>query len=160
LKDPARFVDCARRARGAGKPLLIVKAGRTEGGAAAAFSHTASLAGSFQALEAVCRDTGALLMDDFDAMLLLASALGRRRGRRVASAVVISTSGGGGAVAADRLAALSVPLTRLAPKTDAALAEHYSPGQARNPIDLGGRLPGGEAIDIADTTMAIVAGDP
>ena len=160
LKDPQRFIACARRAREAGKPFLIVKAGRTEGGAAAAFSHTASLAGSFQALEAVCRETGVLLTDDFDAMLLLASALVRHRRRRVRSAVIISTSGGGGAVAADRLASVSVPLTGLAPATGSAFAEHYSPGQARNPIDLGGRLAGGEAIDIADTTMAIVSRDP
>jgi acetyl-CoA synthetase (ADP-forming) len=160
LKNPSRFVECARKARAAGKPFLIVKAGRTEGGVAAAFSHTASLAGSFAALEAVCRETGTLLMDDFDAMLLLASALVQHRGRRVSSAVIITTSGGGGAVAADRLAAVSVPLTRLAPATEMAFAEHYSPGQARNPIDLGGRLAGGEAIDIADTTMAIVARDP
>lgn len=160
LKDPQRFLACARRARDAGKPLLIVKAGRSEGGAAAAFSHTASLAGSHQALEAVCREHRVLLMDDFDAMLLLAAALVQHPGRAVRSAVIISTSGGGGAVAADRLAAASVPLTRLAPATDAVLAQHYSPGQARNPIDLGGRLPGGAAIEIADTTMAIVAADP
>jgi acetyl-CoA synthetase (ADP-forming) len=160
LKDAQRFLARARRARDGGKPLLIVKAGRSEGGAAAAFSHTASLAGSYQALEAACRDTGALLMDDFDAMLLLAAALARHGGRKVRSAVIVSTSGGGGAVAVDRLAAARVPLTRLAPATDAALAQHYSSGQARNPIDLGGRLAGGEAIDIAGTTMAIVAADP
>jgi acetyl-CoA synthetase (ADP-forming) len=160
LKDAQRFVACARRARAQEKPLLIVKAGRTQGGAAAAYSHTASLAGSYQALEAACCDTGALLLDDFDAMLLLASALARHGGRKVRSAVIVSTSGGGGAMAADRVAEASVPLTRLAPETGSALAQHYSPGQARNPIDLGGRLAGGKAIDIAAETMAIVAADP
>src|SRR5581483_3546756 len=115
---------------------------------AAAYSHTASLAGSFQALETVCRENCVLLMDDFDAMLLLASALVRHHRRRVRSAVIVSTSAGGGAVAPDRLASVSVPLTRLAPATEAASAQHSSPGQARNRIDLGGRLAGGEAIEI------------
>lgn len=160
LKDPARLLFLADRARAAGKPFLMVKAGRTEMGARAAFSHTASLAGSFAALEAVCADRGIVLMDDLDAMVLLASSLARFPGRVVRSACIITTSGGGGAIAADRLAASGVPLTEFAPATKAALAEWYSAGQANNPIDLGGRLPGGEAMEIADTTMTIAASDP
>jgi len=159
LKDPARFVALARRARAIGKPWLMVKAGRTESGARAAFSHTASLAGSFAALEAVCRDVGVVLLDDFDAMTLLAASLARYPGRVVQGATLITTSGGGGAITADRLAAAGIPLTRFAPDTDAALGEHYSPGQASNPIDFGGRT-SGESVDIADVTMSLVGADP
>ncbi len=160
LKDVPRFLAMADQARVAGKPLLMVKAGRTEGGARAAFSHTASLAGSFAALEAVCRDRGIVLMDDLDAMVLLAGCMARYPGRAVRSATVITPSGGGGAIAADRLSESGVPLTQFAPQTRAALAELYSPGQGGNPIDLGGRLPGGEAMDIAHTTLSIAAADP
>jgi acyl-CoA synthetase (NDP forming) len=160
IKDPARFLVLADRAREVGKPILMVKAGRTAMGARAAYSHTASLAGSFAALEAVCRDRGVVLMDDLDAMVLLASSLGRYPGRAVRSACLITTSGGGGAIASDRLAERGVPLTEFAPATQAALTQWYSPGQANNPIDLGGRLPGGEAVDVADTTMTIAADDP
>jgi acyl-CoA synthetase (NDP forming) len=160
IKDPARFLVLADRAREVGKPILMVKAGRTAMGARAAYSHTASLAGSFAALEAVCRDRGVVLMDDLDAMVLLASSLGRYPGRAVRSACLITTSGGGGAIASDRLAERGVPLTEFAPATQAALTRWYSPGQASNPIDLGGRLPGGEAVDVADTTMTIAADDP
>jgi acyl-CoA synthetase (NDP forming) len=160
LKDSFRFLACARRARTAGKPLLIVKAGRTESGVRAAYSHTASLAGSYQALEAACRDLGVILLDDFDAMVLLAAGLVRHPHRKVRSVAIVTTSGGAAAIAADRLAAVGVALTRLAPATEAALAQHYSPGQAGNPIDLGGRLAGGEGDDVADITMALVAADP
>lgn len=160
LKDVPRFLAVAERARTAGKPLLMVKAGRTEGGARAAFSHTASLAGSFAALAAVCRDRGITLMDDLDAMVLLAACMARYPGRTVRSATVITPSGGGGAIAADRLSEGGVPLTAFAPQTQAALAEFYSPGQGNNPIDLGGRLPGGEAMDIAHTTLGIAGADP
>jgi acyl-CoA synthetase (NDP forming) len=160
FKDPARFVALARRARAIGKPWLLVKAGRTEPGAKAAFSHTASLAGSYQALAAVCRDAGVVLMDDLDAMVLLAASLVRFPGRRVRSANILTTSGGGGAIAADRLSELSIGLTRFAGDTAAKLGRLFSPGQAANPIDLGGRLAGGEAVEIADETMAIVGADP
>jgi acetyl-CoA synthetase (ADP-forming) len=160
LKDPARFVALARRARAAGKPWLLVKAGRTAAGAQAAFSHTASLAGSFDALAAVCRETGVVLMNDLDAMALLAAGLVRFPGRKVRSATIVTTSGGGGAIAADRLSEADIAMTRFAPQTECGLERLFSPGQARNPIDLGGRLAGGEAVDIADETMALVGADP
>lgn len=160
LKDPARFVDLARRARAAGKPWLLVKAGRTAAGAEAAYSHTASLAGSYDTLAAVCRETGVILMDDLDAMVLLAASLVRFSGRKVRSASIVTTSGGGGAIAADRLAEAGIGLTRFAPQTERGLSRLFSPGQARNPVDLGGRLAGGEAVEIADETMALIGADP
>ena len=160
FKDPARFVELARRARAAGKPWLLVKAGRTAAGAEAAYSHTASLAGSFEALAAVCHETGVVLMDDLDAMLLLAASLVRFPGRKPRSATILATSGGGGVIAADRLVAAGIGLTRLAPETAQSLSALFSPGQARNPIDLGGRLAGGEAVEIAEETMALIGADP
>ncbi|MFX9023755.1 hypothetical protein ABTN14_19135, partial [Acinetobacter baumannii] len=86
IKDPALLIRLADRARERGKPWLMVKAGRTGAGAAAAYSHTASLAGSFRALEAVCRERGIVLMDDTDAMILLAASMARFPGRKVANA--------------------------------------------------------------------------
>jgi len=160
FKDPARFVDLARRARAAGKPWLLVKAGRTAAGAEAAYSHTASLAGSYDALAAVCRETGVVLLDDLDAMVLLAASLVRFPGRKLRSATLLTTSGGGGAIGADRLAEAGIGLTRFAPETGRSLARLFSPGQARNPVDLGGRLAGGEAVEIAEETMALIGADP
>ncbi len=93
-------------------------------------------------------------------MVLLASCLSRYPGCSVRSATIITPSGGGGAIAADRLSETGIPLTAFARETQAELAKLYSPGQAGNPIDLGGRLPGGEAMDIAHTTVAIAAADP
>src|SRR5215470_3613899 len=130
FKDPARFVDLARCARAAGKPWLLVKAGRTAAGVEAAYSHTASLAGSFDALAAVCRETGVVLMDDLDAMVLLAASLVRFPGRKVRSATILTTSGGGGAIAADRLVEAGIGLTRLAPQTERSLSRLFSPGHA------------------------------
>lgn len=158
IKDPARFVALARRAREAGKPWLMVKAGRTEAGTRAAFSHTASLAGSYQALEAVCRANGIVMMDDPDAMILLAAGLARFPGRKVDRVAVITTSGGGGAISADRLSDLAIPLAGFEPATRQRLDADFPPEQAANPIDLGGRREG-EAAGVAHATMAAVGQD-
>ena len=74
VKDGARFVDLLRRARAAGKPVLIVKAGRTALGQQAVQSHTASLAGEFRAFESQVRHAGAVLVDDFLELVAQAAA--------------------------------------------------------------------------------------
>lgn len=159
IKDPARFLAAADAARRGGKPLLMVKAGRTEAGSAAAYSHTASLAGSYASLAAVCREHGVVLMDDPEAMILLAACLARFPGRKVDRVAIVTTSGGGAAIAADRLTETGIGLAAFAPETRARLDVHYSTRQAGNPIDLGGRREG-QASDVAFDTMMAVGQDP
>ncbi len=139
IKSPERFVALAGRARAAGKPWLMVKAGTTADGSRAAYSHTASLAGDFAALQAVCARENVVLLDDPLNMLVLAKALVRYPRRAVRKVAVITTSGGGGAITADRLSHHHIALSTFSQGTRQALAEHYAPGQAGNPIDIGGR---------------------
>lgn len=162
VKSPARFAELARRARKAGKPWLAVKAGKTEDGSRAAFSHTASMAGDFASLEAVCKAENIVLMDDPAAMLLLASAMTRYPGKKVDRAAIITTSGGGGALAADRLSEGGIPLAQFEAQTQATLNEFYSDGQAQNPIDVGGRRHevGANAKDVAERTASVALSDP
>jgi acetyl-CoA synthetase (ADP-forming) len=161
IKDPARFVALARRAREAGKPWLIVKAGRTEAGTRAAFSHTASIAGSHAVLASVCRDEQVTLLEEPGAMIALAAVMARHPHATVGSAgvAVITTSGGGGALAVDALTARGVPLARFGEATRARLDALYPPEQANNPIDLGGRR-FDEAADVSRSTGRIVRDDP
>lgn len=139
LKSPQRFVELARRARAAGKPWLMVKAGATADGSRAAYSHTASLAGNFEALKAVCERENVIMLDDPLNMLILAKAMVRYPKRTMRNVAVITTSGGGGAISADRLSQAGIPLSQFTPTTRETLAIHYSEGQASNPIDVGGR---------------------
>jgi acyl-CoA synthetase (NDP forming) len=138
IKSPDRFAELARRARAAGKPWLMVKAGTTADGSRAAFSHTASLAGDFAALKALCERENVVLMDDPLDMLSLARAMVRFPGRRVQQVAVITTSGGGGAITADRLSETGIGLSTFEPRTQETLAQYYSEGQANNPVDVGG----------------------
>lgn len=156
IKSPQRFVELARRARAAGKPWLMVKAGATADGSRAAYSHTASMAGDFEALKAICERENVILMDDPINMLSLARAMVRYPKRAVRNVAVITTSGGGGAISADQLSHTGIALSRFNASTQAKLAEHYSEGQASNPIDLGGRKHDGtDAVGVVTTEIAL-----
>lgn len=159
IKSPERFVQLARRARAAGKPWLMVKAGATDDGSRAAYSHTASLAGDFAALKAICERENVVMMDDPLNMLSLARAMVRYPRRSVRKVAVVTTSGGGGAITADQLSHAGIELARFNAATREGLAEHYSPGQADNPIDVGGRKhEGSEALGVVSAELAL--GDP
>lgn len=157
LKDPARFMETARRAHAAGKPWLAVKAGRTSHGAAAAFSHTASVAGSYEAFSAACRECGVLTMDDTDAMILLAQGIGKFPQARPDTVAIVTTSGGGGAITADRLTDLGIPLARFEPETAESLRRLYPDNVAgTNPIDMGSAKEGGSMVVGSDTLGAVL----
>jgi len=160
IKDPAHFIAVARRAREAGKPWLVVKAGRTQAGSRAAFSHTASIAGDHAVFAAVCREEGVILLDEPGAMMTLAALLARRRSGFRGRIGIVSASGGGGALAADEVAAtLGLELASFAPATRDALDLYYASGKGVNPLDLGGRQVG-DAATVARASTKIVADDP
>jgi acyl-CoA synthetase (NDP forming) len=140
FKNVARFRQLALQARDKGKPLLIVKAGRTEAGQIAARSHTASLAGSFAAFSALADETGLLLMDEPEGMVLTAGFFDKTVGlppSGTAGVGVIVSSGGAGTVLADRLSLAGLPLAAWHASTDERLRQHFLPQHINNPLDLG-----------------------
>jgi len=157
VKDAQRFVAAARRARAAGKPWLAVKAGRTEAGSRAAFSHTASIAGNHAVFAAVCEENGITLMNDLGAMMTLAASMVRYPRRTVNRIAIFTPSGGGGALASDALFERGFPLANFSDTTRGVLREHYAKGQANNPIDFGSRISGDPAKAARDTVAALQA---
>lgn len=137
LKAPRRFVELAQRAQARGKRVLAVKAGRTEAGSAAARSHTASLAGSYAAFETVCSETGVLLMDEPEAMILAAGVLAHAPRMEPGGIGMVVSSGGGGAVTADRMTVAGLPLAQWTEATHARLDTHFPRTHQNNPVDLG-----------------------
>jgi len=158
FRDARRFLALAEDARAREKPLVVMKAGRTDAGVRAARSHTASLAGSYAVFEAACRERGVLLTDDPDGMILAADVLGRWRARGEDGLAVLSPSGGGAAVAVDRVTEAGIRLAALQHGTKQALLEILLPPQADNPVDLGGRRDG-DPIATAERAMSLLAGD-
>lgn len=137
LKNPARFVELGRSANEKGKTVLAVKAGRTDAGLAAAKSHTASLAGSYAAFAAACRAGGVVLMDEPEAMIMVAGMLDKMGPFGAGSVGLVVSSGGGGAVTADRLTEGGVPMAAWTAGTVAKLETHFLPHHINNPMDLG-----------------------
>ncbi len=139
FRDGRRMAATLAAARTAGKPVLLLSAGRSEAAGRAAASHTGALVSAHATVAAVCRDAGALLLNSAGelvdtAVALLAPAL--PRGRRVA---VAGDSGGQGALAADTLTAHGLDVPRLSPGAATAVAAHLPAGApAGNPVDLAG----------------------
>ena len=114
-----------------------MKSGHTAAGARAASSHTAALAGSEAAVDALFRQTGVLRAETLEELLDLAALLSRQplpRGRRVA---VLTNAGGLGILCADACEAAGLTLPSLSDQTVTALRE-FLPAAASdaNPVDL------------------------
>jgi acetyl coenzyme A synthetase (ADP forming)-like protein len=134
--NPRRFARIARRV-GRRKPVVAVKAGRTSAGRRAAGSHTAALAASDVAVEALFRQTGVIRAETLEEMIDLALALGSQplpRGRRVA---VVTNAGGPAILCADACEAGGLSLPELSSTTRERLAS-FLPASASitNPIDM------------------------
>jgi acyl-CoA synthetase (NDP forming) len=101
IKDPERFARAAERARAAGKPIAVIKSGRTDAAARTAHSHTGALAGADEIFEAFCRQAGIARCDTLATLcetLKLFHMGGPLAGRRV---LVMGASGGDMAMTAD-----------------------------------------------------------
>lgn len=159
LKDGARFLELARRARAAGKPVLAVKAGRSAAGERLTQSHTASLAGSYAVWAAACRDHAVILLDDPEALIYCADFLIRFGAPAKSTVAVISPSGGTVAVTGDRVSAAGLALAEPGAETCAALRTLLPPGRLFNPLDVGG-LPRSSGLDSALTAYELLAKDP
>ncbi len=138
VTDGLGLMTAARRVVAeAGKPVLALKAGRTGAGAAAASSHTGSLAGSDQVCDAAFRQAGILRCDTIGQMLDLGQALAEQPvpgGNRVA---VITNAGGPGVLVADRAVRAGLRLASFQPATAAALKKSLPATASRaNPVDL------------------------
>ncbi len=132
----ARFATLARRVARR-KPILAVKSGTTASGARAASSHTAALAGSEAAVDALFHQAGVIRATSLEELIDVATLLSTQpmpRGRRVA---VLTNAGGLGILCADACEAAGLELPRSGEETLRALAP-LLPAEASlaNPVDM------------------------
>jgi acetyl coenzyme A synthetase (ADP forming)-like protein len=134
--NPRKFGRLARRVARK-KPIVAMKAGRTAAGARAASSHTAALAGSEAAVDALFHQAGVLRADSLEELLDLTSLLSSQplpRGNRVA---ILTNAGGLGILCADACEAAGLSLSELSSKTRERLGS-ILPAEASvsNPVDM------------------------
>jgi acetyl coenzyme A synthetase (ADP forming)-like protein len=134
--NPRRFARLARRVART-KPVLVVKAGRSAAGSRAAGSHTAALAASETAVDALFRQTGVIRADTLEELFDIASLLVRQPLPAGPHTAVVTNAGGPGILAVDALAAagleLAVPGETTAQALRALLPREASIG---NPVDM------------------------
>ena len=139
LRNPDKFRKIAKRARSAGKPIVVFKVGRSESGARSAVSHTGAMAGSDRMYDALFKEAGVIRVQEFADLLSvpLGLSIGRPlKGNRIA---ILTSTGGAGTLVADSLGLAGFDT----PVPDEATAEKLrgiQKGQQaaldRNPIDV------------------------
>jgi acyl-CoA synthetase (NDP forming) len=136
IQDGARFAEAVTRARANGKPVIAMKVGGSAVGAAAAASHTASLAGSDAVYDAALRQLGVERAKTPEDLVEIAYACTRGRlpsSRRLA---VVTMSGGAGVLMADAAEEEGLELTPLAEDSQKEVLSWVPFAAPRNPVDV------------------------
>ncbi|MGD2146477.1 MAG: acetate--CoA ligase family protein [Anaerolineae bacterium] len=136
LRDPMTFLEVAREVT-AKKPVLAMKAGRTEQGAKAAASHTGGLAKTDIATDLIFEKTGVLSFRDEGDLCQAAMAFASQpipRGVRVG---MITNTGGPAVIATDVLVSAGLEIPPLSQRAKEVLVERLHPAASiRNPVDV------------------------
>jgi acyl-CoA synthetase (NDP forming) len=118
-----------------GKPVVAMKVGRTELGAQAAASHTASLVGSDAVYDALFRQYGVHRAQTLDELMDIAYACTARKFPRAGRLGLVTISGGVGVLMADAATAAGLAVPPLPPATQAKLKQIIPYAAVRNPVD-------------------------
>ncbi|SPE53394.1 Acyl-CoA synthetase (NDP forming) [Verrucomicrobia bacterium] len=152
IGDARAFLSAAREVA-LTKPIIVIKPGRTEQAAKAAASHTGSLTGSDEVLEAAFRRVGVLRVNTIAELFHMAEVLGKQPRPKGPHLTIITNAGGPGVLATDMLVGSGGELTELSPETFNAFNQLLPPHWSRNnPVDiLGDAAPEkyAKAVDIA-----------
>jgi acetyltransferase len=136
LKDGRKFIDSCRKTR---KPVIALKSGVSAHGAAAAASHTGSLAGAVKVYGAAFQQAGVVQASDLNNLFDRTLALSLQPPLKGTNLLLITNGGGVGVLATDSAERFGIPLN-FAPKDVQEELKKHMPefGSAKNPVDLTG----------------------
>lgn len=136
IGDARSFLSSAREV-GRTKPIIVIKPGRTAGAAKAAASHTGSLTGSDEVLDAAFRRVGALRVNGIAELFYMAEVLAKQPRPRGPNLTIVTNAGGPGVLATDALILGGGELTELSEETYAGLNQILPAAWSHNnPIDI------------------------
>jgi acetyl coenzyme A synthetase (ADP forming)-like protein len=121
----------------AGKPVLLLKSGRTEAGALAASSHTGSLAGNDEIYDAAFRQAGIIRCENIEEMFNIAMAFAYQPVPKSNRVAIITNAGGPGVLTTDAAIRDGLQLAKFSEETIAEFRK-YLPATAniKNPVDV------------------------
>jgi acetyltransferase len=136
IGDARAFLSAAREVA-LNKPIIIIKPGRTEAAIKATASHTGSLAGSDDVLEAAFARSGVLRVNSIADLFYMADVLSKQPSPQGPRLTILTNGGGPGVVAADALMVGHGELTDITQETIEALDKVLPPTWSHhNPIDI------------------------
>jgi len=136
FKDGRKFMEVAKKAK---KPVIALKAGVSAHGAAAAASHTGSLAGAAKVYGAAFQQAGVVQATDLNNLFDLSLALSLQPPMMGDNLVIITNGGGVGVLATDAAEKYDLPLKFVPKDVQDELKKHMPEfGSAKNPVDLTG----------------------
>ena len=136
FKDGRKFMQTAKNAK---KPIIALKAGVSAHGAAAAASHTGSLAGATKVYSAAFEQAGVVQATDLGNLFDLTLALSLQPPMKGDNLLIITNGGGVGVLATDSAEQFGIPLQFAPAEVQTELRKHMPEfGSAKNPVDLTG----------------------
>jgi len=142
VEDGRMFISSIKKAVRMGKPVVVLKAGKSEKGIKAVASHTGSLAGSYKIYESAIRQAGGIIVDELSEVVNAVKALTwlpEPRGERVA---IVTNGGGAGVLATDAIESNNMRLAELSQETQETLKRELpSAASTNNPVDVLGDAP-------------------
>lgn len=136
FKDGRRFIEACRKSN---KPVIALKSGVSSHGAAAAASHTGSLAGSGKVYDAAFQQAGTLRASDLNNLFDRTLALSLQPPMKGDNMLILTNGGGVGVLATDAAEHFGLPL-KFAPEDVQEQLKKHMPeyGSAKNPVDMTG----------------------
>ena len=136
FKDGRKFIEACRKTK---KPIIALKAGVSAHGAAAAASHTGSLAGAVKVYGAAFQQAGVVQASDLNNLFDRTLALSLQPPLRGENLLVITNGGGVGVLATDSAERFGIPMHFAPEDVQTELKKHMPAfGSAKNPVDLTG----------------------
>lgn len=136
IGEARKFLSAAREVA-MNKPIIVIKAGRTQQAAKAAASHTGSMTGSDEVLDAAFRRCGVLRVNDIGDIFNMAEVLAKQPRPRGPRLAIVTNAGGPGVLATDALIANGGDLAELSDETIEKLNEFLPrPWSHANPVDI------------------------
>ncbi len=151
IGDARSFLSAAREVALA-KPIICIKPGRTEAAAKAAASHTGSLTGSDEVLEAAFLRSGVLRVNNISDLFYMAEVLAKQPRPAGPRLAIVTNAGGPAVLATDALVTSGAEVSAISPETMEELNK-ILPGawSHNNPMDILGDAPPeryGKALEI------------
>jgi len=156
IGDARAFLSAAREVA-LTKPIIVIKPGRTAAAAKAAASHTGSLTGSDEVLQAAFQRVGVLRVDAISELFDMAEILSKQPRPKGPNLTIVTNAGGPSVIATDMLITSGAQLAELSPATMEELNKILPPTWSHNnPVDIIGDA----KPELYAKTVEIVAKDP